>query len=642
MTASNPKNLTAIFFLASLLFSSGLSAQLYSPGDTLKIKEVIITRKQISSDQPGFKFYTVDSGRIASYSHFTLNDLLRDATPLLIKEYGAGLASTASFRGTSAGHTQVLWNGININDPMLGQTDFSLLPSGMIDNVMVSFGGASMDLGSGAIGGIINLGNEPAWKSETTLDVAPATGSFGRYNGTVRISSGTEKFQSVTRAFLNSARNNFRYFDSESSEPGWKNREFNKSVQEGFMQEFYIRKSKNVFSSRFWYQNADRDLPGSTLYGYSGEKQSDESFRSIVSYDGVNDRSEFFASAAWMNTAMHYTSFFDTAGSRNIVNTMVVRGGVNYSLNESMRLKAVFSDELNMVRTNYYSENQSRNNASLTLSAERKKGKWFGAAILIRETLVDRVLLIPDFSAGFEVRALRGEEHYLKLNFSRNSRIPTLNDRFWNPGGNPGLKNEYAYSIEAGYKLDQKITSCLKIASEVNYFNNYIRNMIQWYPKSEFVWIAGNVGSVNTSGIESSLTLKMSSGKLNLDLNAAWSYTRARDISGDGSPIADYQLAYIPKHHAATSLDVSFGSFHSSWITAFNSRVYISANNDSYLDDYSISSLSGGYRFKFGQNFADMSLMIDNIFGVSYNTIAYYPQPGRSYMLVLSLRLKYN
>ena len=42
---------------------------------------------------------------------------------------------------------------------MLGQSDFSLLPAGMIDNVMVSFGGASMDIGTGAIGGIINLEN---------------------------------------------------------------------------------------------------------------------------------------------------------------------------------------------------------------------------------------------------------------------------------------------------------------------------------------------------------------------------------------------------------------------------------------------------------------------------------------------------
>jgi iron complex outermembrane receptor protein len=189
-----------------------------------------------------------------NYTNLFLNDLLRDATPLYIKEYGAGLTATSSFRGTSAGHTQVLWNGININDPMLGQTDFSLVPSGMIDNVMISFGGASMDLGNGAIGGIINLGNEPAWRKETIIDIAPGAGSFGRYSGLAKISTGNEHFQSVTRAYLNSADYNFRFLDSEAlPEPVWKTREHNGMSRKSLMQEFYFRKSGNVLSARVWY-----------------------------------------------------------------------------------------------------------------------------------------------------------------------------------------------------------------------------------------------------------------------------------------------------------------------------------------------------------------------------------------------------
>ncbi len=530
------------------------------------------------------------------------------------------------------------WNGININDPMLGQTDFSLIPAGMIDNVMVSFGGASMDLGSGAIGGIINLENEPSWRKETVIDATPGAGSFGRYSGLVRISTGSDKFQSVTKAFMNSAKYDFRFLDEGLSVPEWKNREHNQLTQKGFMQEVYFRKSANVLSARLWYQSASRNLPGSVLYGYSGEKQRDESLRTLLSYDAIKGRKEFFATGAWMRTDMSYTSFYDTVGSRNKVNTMTLKGGINFPVSTSTLIKIVINDELNLVESNYYSGKVNHNNASLTLSAERKKGKWFGAALLIRETLDDKSFLIPDFSAGFEIRTISGEEHYLKLNLSRNSKIPSLNDRFWNPGGNPDLKNEYAYSLEAGYKLENNIGSSVHIGSELNYFNNYIRNMIQWYPETDFIWVAGNVGSVNTSGVESSVSASYLKNKFSVDIDAGYSFTRARDISSDET--SDKQLIYIPKHQANGTLQVSYKNLYTAWVANFTGRTFTTSDNKGFLTDYTINSLSGGYKLHFRGSSADIRIKIENIFNVSYQTIAYYPQPGRSYFLVLSLRFK--
>ena len=291
------------------LFSLPLNGQFSFQRDTLTIKEVVITRKQISSEQPGFKFYNIDSLKLNEYSIFSLTDLLNETTPLFMKNYGSGGSSTSSFRGTSAGHTQVTWNGININDPMLGQSDFSMIPSGMADNIMISFGGASMDLGNGAIGGIINLENEPSWKKQTSIDVSPGIGSFGRYTGLAKVNTGNEHFQSGTKVYFNSARNNFRWLDTVAlPAPEWKTRDNNQTFQKGFMQELYLRKSDNVLSARFWYQSGSRDLPGSTLWGNSGEKQYDESFRGILSYDIKKGKNEYFTTAAWMHTNLDYTN----------------------------------------------------------------------------------------------------------------------------------------------------------------------------------------------------------------------------------------------------------------------------------------------------------------------------------------------
>ncbi|HPF03527.1 MAG TPA: TonB-dependent receptor [Bacteroidales bacterium] len=622
-----------------LLSFSGLGAQIPLPPDTIRIEEVIITRKQISSDQPGFKYFSVDSGRLQDFSQLTLNDVLRETSPLYIKEYGAGLSATSSFRGTSAGHTKVTWNGVTINDPMLGQADFSLIPAIMADNVLVSFGGASMDLGSGGIGGVINIGNEAVWKKETTIIGSPSAGSFGRYSGLLKVSTGDTSFQSVTRAFINSAKNNFSYLDSEAlPEPVNKKRENNEIISKGFMQELYIRNSDDVLSARIWYQSASRKLPGSLLYGYMGEQQKDMSLRTMVSYDALKGDMDFFISAAHMLSDMFYSSMYDTAGTSNRVNSVILRGGMTIPLGDFTRLKMVMNDELSFAASDYYLENVTHNQASLTVSAERKKGRWIGAALLIRQMLSDGKLLIPDFSAGIEMRTLRGEEHYLKLNAARNSRIPSLNDRFWNPGGNPDLKNEYAFSIEAGYSLSHQLGNSLSLSSELNYFNNYIRNMIQWFPNSSFYWTAGNIGKANTKGIEYSLAMKYHPGNLLFDFSGVWSYTDARDITS--SETRGKHLVYVPRHKVNGIIRIAYNNLFTEWMTGFTGRTYTSADNTSVLDNYLINSITAGFGIHPGKTSADIRMRIDNIFNRQYQTIQYYPQPGRSFLISLTLKFR--
>jgi len=633
--------LKAILVFIPGIFTLQLNGQFSFQNDTLKIQEVIISRKLISSEQPGFKFNSLDSLQLNVYSLSSLTELLNETTSLFIKDYGSGGTATSSFRGTSAGHTQVTWNGININNPMLGQSDFSLLPTGMVDNVMISFGGASMDLGNGAIGGIVNLANEPNWKKQTLIDVSSGTGSFGRFSGLVKVRSGNDHFQVVTKGYLNTSRNDFPYLTTDTINGAlWKKRENNHVMQKGFMQELYLRKSKNVLSARLWYQSAVRDLPGSTLYGYSGEKQSDESLRTLITYDIVKGKREYFTTAAWMYTNLNYTSQLYEIDSRNKVNTLIAKGGMTASLGEYSRLKIVLSNELNAIESNNYEKNIKRNNASVTVSVERKKGERFGAVILLRETIDDKTLLAPDFSSGFEFRMIKGEEHFLKLNLSRNSRIPSLNDCFWNPGGNPDLKNEYAYSYEFGYKFDNQIFKSTSLSSEMNYFNNYIRDMIQWRPGESYFWIADNIGSVNSSGFESSFSVKYTLNNLSVNLNAGYSYTRAWEISAGASEVKGNQLIYIPINQANSALYIAYKNIYVTWMTNFIGRTYTSEDNSDYLNDYNINNFTGGVKFNLKDNFIDFRLKVENIFNTSYKTIAYYPQPGRIYFLILSLHFK--
>ena len=191
-----------------------LQGQLSFENDTINIGEVIISSKKENSESTGYKKSSIDTTILKYSSHNSLADLLSQYSGVFIKSYGMGGSATPSFRGTGAGHTQLTWNDININHPMLGQSDLSLIPAGLIDDIQIYYGGASMPLNSGGIGGIINLETRPVWKKETLISINPGIGSFGQYTGLVKVRSGNAKFQTVTKAFFQSSENDFPYLNT--------------------------------------------------------------------------------------------------------------------------------------------------------------------------------------------------------------------------------------------------------------------------------------------------------------------------------------------------------------------------------------------------------------------------------------------
>ena len=75
----------------------------------------------------------------------SMADILTFNSSVFVKSYGRATLSTVAFRGTSPSHTQVTWNGMRINNPMLGMTDFSTIPSYFIDNASLLHGTSSVN-----------------------------------------------------------------------------------------------------------------------------------------------------------------------------------------------------------------------------------------------------------------------------------------------------------------------------------------------------------------------------------------------------------------------------------------------------------------------------------------------------------------
>ena len=627
-----------------ILFSISLNAQMSFEHDTIKINEVIITSTKATPDYRGFKNITIDSSVVSNFSHETLAELLVQSSNIFIKSYGAGGAATPSFRGTGASHTQLQWNNISINNPMLGQPDLSLIPAGLIDEIDIYYGGSSMPAGIGGIGGMINLETKPLWRNNTIISLNPGIGSFGQYSGLAKVRTGNLNFQSVTKTYIQYAKNNFSYLNSVSSaDPVWDIRKNSQTFQKGFLQELYYRKTKNVLSARLWYQSADRKLPSSMLIQQpdENEKQLDESIRTIINYDGYKGMSEYFLTGSFSVSRLDYSNKLASIDSRNLSEMIILKAGLVTILGKFVRAKVTIDNENILVKSENYDDNKARRNvASVTASADVNSFGRLGATFLFRETIHNNLFLIPDFSTGLQFRITDSRDYYFKANYSRNSKLPSMNDLFWSPGGNSSLVNESANMGELIYEMNQRISSQLRLKFDLSLYLNSIRNMIQWRPGEYSYWVADNVKSVNTSGLESALSFNYNLNKISSTFNLSYTYTKATttdsDILNDES--VGKQLIYVPENQANATFRFSYLNVCAYWITGITGRRYTTADNSYYLPGYLLNSVSTGYTLHHKSSLYNISLRVDNLFNTTYETIAYYPQPGRSYSLKLLIQ----
>lgn len=157
------RHLILLFMGASLPFL--LSAQQKNSVSitkrVLRIPEVTVVGKRPMKDI-GVQRTRFDSIAMKENIALSMADVLTFNSSVFVKNYGRATLSTVAFRGTSPSHTQVTWNGMRINNPMLGMTDFSTIPSYFIDDASLLHGTSSVNETSGGLGGLVKLSTAPA------------------------------------------------------------------------------------------------------------------------------------------------------------------------------------------------------------------------------------------------------------------------------------------------------------------------------------------------------------------------------------------------------------------------------------------------------------------------------------------------
>ena len=217
----------------------------------------------------------LDSAILKENIALSMADALTFNTPVFVKQYGRATLSTVSFRGTGPSHTQVTWNGMRINNPMLGMTDFSMIPSYFIDDASLLHGTSSVSETGGGLGGLVKLSTAPAAADGFGLQYIQGIGMFRTFDEFLRLTWGDERWQVSTRAVYQSSANDYKYrnrdkkeniYDDEMNIVGsYYPTERNKSGafdDVHVLQEVYYNTGKgDRFGLNAWYINSNRELP---------------------------------------------------------------------------------------------------------------------------------------------------------------------------------------------------------------------------------------------------------------------------------------------------------------------------------------------------------------------------------------------
>jgi len=584
--------------------------------DTVHLDEVTI-QAQLEDYTPGSATSTPDSLGLKMYQANNLGELLESTTGIYLRQYGAeGQLTSVSFRGTTPNQTQVNWQGVNINSRSLGQTDFSNIPSFLFSDINLHHGPGSTLFGSGAVGGVVRL-EDNAPKNTQNIVFTQQVGSYGKSFTGLKGQYATGDF-GVTVAMLHDQIKN----DFEVPFRGTKYQQNNaESKLDAGKIDLYKRIKNSKISGSFWYNNHNRKAQ--PLIGDINSKDSlkDVNLRSMMTWENVSSVGYIKLSGFYIDDRQSYDS------SNNNLKRII--GIAEYEAPEKggWNIRTGGKYAYTIPHFNSYETGVSQVQAD-----------WFGmvsyhgfSQVRISGTVrvpymqyQKKVPIIP--TIGVKSDLIKTQQHQLlsSIQVSRSFRFPTLNDLFYQPGGNKNLNPEDGLNAETGLKWKHQKNG-FSIDASINGYKSWLRNMIVWLPKGSY-WSPQNFNTVKITGAEVSINLQQELGSASFSLTA--NYSRNQSL------VDSQQLPYVPLNKLA---GLATGQWRK-WIITYQwqytgMRYTMTGENANSLSGYALMSMRLAKEFSLKDHKLSAGFQVRNLFDKVYQNYENRATPGRNYLV---------
>ncbi|MCS6967465.1 MAG: TonB-dependent receptor [Cytophagales bacterium] len=582
----------------------------------------------------------LDSLIVSRLSGSSLGELLMRQSTLYMRQYGAGMLASISMRGTGPSQTALFWNGINLNLPTLGQIDYSTVPIFAGNNIIIQPGSQSALYGSDAIGGTVHITQQLGLKQGRQVSLQQEIGSFSRYFTHLQATASHSTWQAQANFYQLYHQNDFPFRNIAKAGAPIERQQNAATHYWGVMPQCYWQPdNKRQFSLKAWYHHHWRQVQPTMAAQEVRDQQQDENFRLVADYEQLSGRKGILRlKSAWVFDEIVFNA------SRSTMKRYL--GQMRHQWDWSPNFTTEIGSQLQhaAAKVNAYGKEVHEQRADwFALARFCAKQSWLFSAT-IRQTIV------PGFSApvapalGIQWQDCLGEKHSLtwKVQISKGYRVPTLNDRFWQPGGKPNLRPEHSYNAETTFtwKGNAKLSS---LQGTITLFRLWVRDWILWLPQGSF-WSPENARQVRVTGAEAHVSYQRFITKGFWRAEAHYAFNQSLNLyplsSNDRS--AGKQLPYTPLHRAFAAACVFWRQWLVQMDVNYTGLRYPTADNETWLEPFTITNLLISKDWQLKRWRLQALFRLNNLFNTSYQNFQLRAMPGRHFQASIMVQTNFN
>ncbi|WP_340244069.1 TonB-dependent receptor plug domain-containing protein [Roseobacter sp. HKCCA2468] len=589
---------------------AGLAATPLAAQNVFTLDELVFSASltDVARDRTGVRVSRLTARDLANGGRLQFSEFLETLAGVNVTQSGPiGTSATLRIRGLDSKYIPVRINGIDVTDPSSTQTqfDFGKLTSSGIASAEVLYGSQSAILGSGAIGGAVNI---------TTVDAPDEIGSEIGYN--LEVGS----FETMRTGLTYGTR----------FERGFLAVSLSNTNTEG-----YSAADENA-------GNAEADGFESTDLNLRGEYQATDTLTFGASVLAQNANFEFDASGGVGGDAARFSEYellaarlFALADFGSSTHEFGIEASRTTRTDPSAPAGRRFLFEGQREKLTYLGVQSLDNGDTISFGAEAMTERYFSTdntspihADYESNSVFTEWLTSPLTDLDISISArLTDNSHYgskttgrvaiawqagpsslLRASLSTGFRAPSLNELYGPFGANAALQPETSQSAEIGF---EHVIG--RVTFEAGLFQTRITDLIQYTTGYNQV-----PGTSRTDGYQLGLSY-IFLNDAGIDLN----YTSTDARAADGA-----RLARVPRHDVSLSASTPLGQR----TTAGLSLQSVSDRLDTTtpLEDYTVLNANLTYTLANG---ADLFMRIDNLTDEQYQTTRGYGASDRAFYI---------
>ncbi|MCB9329559.1 MAG: TonB-dependent receptor [Lewinellaceae bacterium] len=587
----------------------------------------MVTIEESSENRTGFSTWTADS--LPLNQVITLAERLLWETPLDVRANAPGALTTVSARGAGPSRTAVFWKGVNLQNPMHGVVDISLLPLWAGDAVEIQFGGQSAAKSGGAMGGAVQL--TPATLPDSvgwTTQFGAGLGSFGNKSGQASLGFSENRLKTQLRAAWQQADNDFPYRNTALLGQPVVSQQNNFTKRTDFQHYFQFAPNEDqTVQTAIWYQNAFREIPPSMTAAPDASWQKDRALRAVAGWEHkLGQHTQWRHNLAWLDE----TIAFDLTGDTDTSRSQTIQFSNEYfkACGDRFSIRANLTGWWQRAQADGYADSSQwfRQYRLAAVFGATYQWRRLEAHAQVRQEWAEGQGAPFTWSVG--VRWKLPRHFFLNLHISRNFNLPTFNDRFWRNLGNPELRPESGYSSEIGLRWLRN-----KLMLEASVFQLLLDDWILWQPGTDGLFRPDNLRQVWSRGASVSGHLKVGFWRSQWKFSARYHFVRATNTAVyDANAIALHKLLpYTPEHQSSVSMHWIRGPWSVSYLHQWTGARFTTSDNVMQISGFHTGNVFFQYSLPVFRQRMVLNARIENCWNRAYQIIAYRPMPGRSW-----------